>query len=625
MEEKHELKRVIGTKSLMFLTIVMLLGTEIYFMPSVAAEFYGPASLITWVFTAVIAVIISTYFAELVSMFPKSGGVYEFARNTFGEFNSFVVGWMAWIAANITTAMLIVGGLHYIIPNESLETYIPITIVITLLFSYVSYRGMKQSMTMVTVFALVTFAAISLVTAMGLVNIDMANLSPFFTAPWPMALIAIFFISQTFFGWEGITFFAEETKEPEKTIPKAMVRSTVIMGAISILLTFACLASVNWATLANSKDPMVHIAETLAGGPWGAIVAVSIFVAIIGAAAGWIISTPRLLMALSREKLFIKGFDSIHPKHKTPYKAIAFQCMVTAIIAAITFGSYRLILTMLVPLSLVMYSVVMVCVIKQRKKGTKSFYKSPFGVPGAVALIALYVALLIAWVFYVNMALPIVALGAGLIFSGVPAYFLVKMQDKHFVEKFFNRFSILYDRTQPIWYGVGERQKLISGLRASRGHKVLDYGCATCSNTMELAGIVGRNGRVVAVDLAINQLKRGVKKVENLRETPHVIFVKEEGGRAPFRSATFDSIVSVGVLGYQLDPEALLEYFHNVLKKNGRISLLDFGKSFIFPAMEHLKNRDKVKAMFERAGFRKVHIEEKRKLFTVYYYITATK
>jgi APA family basic amino acid/polyamine antiporter len=568
---------------------------------------------------------ISTYFAELVGMFPKAGGVYEFARNNFTEFPSFLTGWLAWLISIITIAMLVVGGLYYLLPNAAPWMHIAAAVAMIVFFSYMSYRGIKESVNMLIAFALITFFCISFMTAIGILNFNPANLFPFFTSPWPAFFVAIFFISETFFGWEGVTFLAEETKDADKVMPKVLVTSTAIMGIASILLVFAFLSSVHWSRLANSNDPFVYAANLFAGGVWGSILSILIFIAIIGSAAAWIISTPRLLLALSRDRLFIKGFEKVHHKRKTPHRAIIFQCIVISAITAAMFGSYRLLLTILVPLTLVLYTVVMVCVIKQRRLKKKGTYSSPFGMWGAFGLLGLYALLGAAWLFYVHLAIPIVGLGLGLLFSGVPAYVLVKTQDKKFVERFYNRFSILYDRTQPLWYGVGERKRVVAGLMASKGHKILDYGCATCSNTMEIANAVGREGKIVAVDIAMNQLRRGLKKIECMKECSHIILVKEEGGRAPFRKETFDSIVSVGLLGYQVDPESLLEYFYEVLKWGGRLSMLDFGKSFIFPALEHLKNRNAVKAMLERAGFRDVRIKEKRKLFTVYYYINARK
>jgi APA family basic amino acid/polyamine antiporter/amino acid efflux transporter len=101
-----ELKRTIGKKTLLFLSINAMIGTEIFFVPAIAATIAGPASIISWIIMSIIAILISLYFAELVSLFPKAGGVYEYTKQAFGEFPSFMVGWTAWIVASVSIAML---------------------------------------------------------------------------------------------------------------------------------------------------------------------------------------------------------------------------------------------------------------------------------------------------------------------------------------------------------------------------------------------------------------------------------------------------------------------------------------------------------------------------------------
>ena len=139
------LKQSIGRKALLFIAINAILGTGIFFLPAIGVQYAGAGSLLSWGVMGIFAMFISLYFAELVSMFPKSGGVYEFIKNAFGEFYSFIFGWVAWIVANITIAMLVVGSLIYLFPAESILFKAVASIGFILLFNYVSYRGMNVS------------------------------------------------------------------------------------------------------------------------------------------------------------------------------------------------------------------------------------------------------------------------------------------------------------------------------------------------------------------------------------------------------------------------------------------------------------------------------------------------
>ena len=109
-----ELKKSISFSVLILLAINAIIGTGIFFVPGIAAAIAGPASIISWIAVAVIAMLIAACFAELVGMFPKAGGVYEYTKQAFGEFGGFLVGWTSWLVANVTIAMLAIGCLAYL-------------------------------------------------------------------------------------------------------------------------------------------------------------------------------------------------------------------------------------------------------------------------------------------------------------------------------------------------------------------------------------------------------------------------------------------------------------------------------------------------------------------------------
>src|SRR3989338_2367873 len=98
----QKLKQSIGKKTLLMLTLNAILGTGIFFLPALGAAYSGTSSIISWGVMSIIAIMISLYFAELVSMFPKAGGAYEFVKHAFGKTTGFVFGWLSWIVANIT-------------------------------------------------------------------------------------------------------------------------------------------------------------------------------------------------------------------------------------------------------------------------------------------------------------------------------------------------------------------------------------------------------------------------------------------------------------------------------------------------------------------------------------------
>jgi amino acid transporter len=349
-----ELKQVLGYKTVLLITINAIMGTGIFFLPAVGAREAGPASLVSWAILSVLSIYIAACFGELTSMFPKSGGIYEFCKQAYGRFFSFLVGWTSIIAGNITIAMLIVGAIQYLLPVQAPLIQIPLSLLFILIFNFIAFRGMKTSAVMLVAFAIITLGVLFSLIIPGLFQFSPAKFTPFLPLGGMSILIAIFFISETFFGWETATFLAEETKDGEKVMPKALVTGTVIIAFISLLLVIASMSIMDWQTYGQSHAPLKDLAFILFGSLGKKIFTVWVYLAIIGSVAGWIVSAPRLLLAMARDKLFLKQFSKVHPKYSTPHKAILFQTLLSSILVFVGSGSYEVLLTLLVPLVLLM-------------------------------------------------------------------------------------------------------------------------------------------------------------------------------------------------------------------------------------------------------------------------------
>jgi len=227
---EKEMKGVLGFKVILLIVINSIMGTGIWFLTAAGAKYAGPASLISWMVLSIIAVYIAMCFSELTSMFPKAGGVYEFAKQTYGRFWSFVIGWTTSIAGSVTISMLLLGALQYMIPAEYSRFYIPIAIALVILFNYIAYKGMQSSTYMLVGFALLTIVTITAIIVPGFFRFNASNFSPFFVFPAMNLLLAIFFIAETFFGWESAIFLSAETKNPTKVMPKALIYGTIIIA-----------------------------------------------------------------------------------------------------------------------------------------------------------------------------------------------------------------------------------------------------------------------------------------------------------------------------------------------------------------------------------------------------------
>ena len=320
-----ELKKVLNYPTILLITINSIMGTGIFFLPAVGAKTAGPASVLSWLILSIISIYIAMCFAELTSMFPKSGGIYEFCKQAYGRFISFIIGWMTIIAGNITIAMLVVGAIQYLMPTGDPLLKIGSSLIFIFVFNYIAFKGMKTSAVMLITFAFITLFTILSLTLPGLIKFNLNNFDPFFVFPFSSLMLAIFLIAETFFGWETTTFLAEETKDGAKVMPKALIWGTVIIAIISLLSVISSLSTIHWQSFGISKAPLADLATVHFGSGATDIFTILVYLAIIGSVAGWIVSAPRLILAMAKDKLFLTQFAKIHPKNNTPHLAILFQ------------------------------------------------------------------------------------------------------------------------------------------------------------------------------------------------------------------------------------------------------------------------------------------------------------
>lgn len=430
LKKTHEetMQGVLPFKVILLITVNSIMGTGIYFLTAAGAKNAGPASLISWAVLSVISLYIAMCFSELTAMFPKAGGVYEFAKQAYGRFWSFAIGWMTAIAGNVTIAMLLLGALQYLIPNHP-QYYIPIAIGLIFAFNLVAYTGMQTG-----VFILVSFAMVTLATVLGLIipglfNLDFANFDPFFVMPSFSILLTIFFIAETFFGWESAVFLSAETKNPKKVMPKALIWGTVVIASLALLLSFVSMGVIPWQTYGSSSAPLADLAGAMFGSVGSLIFTILVFISIIGAVACWIVTAPRLLMSVAEDKLFFVQFAKVHPKFKSPYISIAFQVVTLIILVIIGSGNYETLLHMLVPIILAIYSAVLLAVVILRFKKPKINrpYKVPFGKIGPIFTVLFMLFLLVMFTTETHHAWEILKISIALVLFGIPAYFFIEL------------------------------------------------------------------------------------------------------------------------------------------------------------------------------------------------------
>ena len=154
---------------------------------------------------------------------------------------------------------------------------------------------------------------------------DLGNFVPFFVFPVSSIFITVFFIAETFFGWETVTFLAEETKDAARVIPKALIWGTLIIAIISILSVVTSIGVIPWKVFGSATAPLTELSKFHYGGVGEYIFTLLVYLASMGGVVGWIVVAPRLFLAMASDKLFVRNLPPVHRVHVTPYKVMIFQ------------------------------------------------------------------------------------------------------------------------------------------------------------------------------------------------------------------------------------------------------------------------------------------------------------
>ena len=646
-----ELKRSQGYMMIIAITVTTVIGTGLFMGSSLGAAVAGNLSLVAWIILSVMAIYTALIFGELVSMFPNTGGVYEFAKRTYGRFISFMVGWVAWLVANITTCVLIVTAIEYIVPSGYVISFLPhvstevlkilFAIIIILAMNYITYRGVDASAKVLVFFAVMTIGILLAVIIPGLFSLDYSYFYPFaYDNPGVsfdsymieyavLIFVCLFFISESFFGWESATFLAEETRNAEKIIPRSLFVTCVVIGILGILLAVVMLGNIHHTELAETVTPFEDIAHRLYPPEAWTAIKLGVFLTMIGSAAGGAVGSPRLLLALARDKLFINRMADIHETYRTPHKAILFQTIVAIIITIIGFAEYRTLLSMLVPLAVIMYLSVIIAVpvLRYKMPHVKRHWRVPFGRIGPLIVTAFYCAVIASWLLYEADAWGLFKLLVSFVFFGVPIYLLLMFYyDPDVIVKlndFFAYFTLAFER---ILIPKRIDRAIFEHIGPLEGKQVLEFGCGVGTFTKELARAVGEQGIVYATDVSYTSVRIANRRIAK-RGHINVRFIHDihQVNRVHHSVPQVDCIVSIGMLGYLQDIGKVLKEMNRILPESGRIFFMDYVDLFkVIPNVSWISHKDELIRVFREAGF-SVKIEKLKGTFWNYLFIYGIK
>ena len=330
------------------MVVGIIIGASIFVQPAeINRHVPGLTGVLSvWVVAGILTLAGALVCAELSSAFPRTGGVYVFLKETLSPTSGFLWGWaMFWSVHSgiiAATSVILARYVAYFIPLGDLGIR-AVAITGILLLSLVNYLGVRQGSLLQTIVTTAKVVAILvllvMVFAFGSPADRSASDASAAQASFGEFVLAVSAALFTFGGWHMVTYAAGETRNPEKTIPKALLIGSLTVTAIYVALNAAYLYALPLERVISSTRVAADAARALAGTRGAAAISALVILSSLGVLNGVILAGPRAYFAMAEEGLAFRWLGSIHPRFHTPHLAILAQALWSSVLVAT--GTYR--------------------------------------------------------------------------------------------------------------------------------------------------------------------------------------------------------------------------------------------------------------------------------------------
>lgn len=434
-----ELPRRLGLWSAIAVLVGTTIGSGIFRSPAgIADKLPGPLPLMAvWVTGGIFALCGALTLAELAGAMPRTGGYFVYIREAWGRLPAFLYGWseLTLIRAaalggiSTTFAEYLLRGLGYnpvIAPYDTYAHWIAAATVA--LMAVINVVGLKWGALVQNFTTVAKYGGLMLIILLAFI-LGLPQTGGHFTPAAPpgsftlsafgLALVSVLW---AFDGWGDLSKVAGEVKDPERTLPKAIVLGTLSIIFIYVLANLAYLSVLSVDEIRGARLVAADVAERLIGPVGVTLVAITVLLSTFGSVNGSLLTGPRIFFAMADDGLFFKKVAAVHPTFKTPYVAILLTA--TIAIAFVLVRTFEQLADIFVTASLVFYIMSIGAIFKLRRRPD---WNPPVRTPWYPLVPALFC---LATLFLLVNALMddaqrVPTLGVfGVILAGVPVYYL---------------------------------------------------------------------------------------------------------------------------------------------------------------------------------------------------------
>jgi APA family basic amino acid/polyamine antiporter len=441
---------VLGTSQAIAIVVGTIIGSGIFLVPREMMQATGSPSVVylAWIVGGLLSLFGAMSYAELGAMLPFAGGEYIYLRGAYGDTTAFLYMWTWFAVAKPASIAAVTIGLARTLEfftafgwleSQPFGSRIPLhgsqlfAIAITWLITGLNYLGIKKAGDFQLAFTLLK--AILILIVAGLCFASPAGSWSNFASSLPRAsgcftgfMLALIATLWAYDGWNDLTMVAGEIRNPERSLPVALIGGLCIVGVLFITTNAAIQYILPAAHIAASERPAVAALTVVAGARGAGFVAAAMAVSIVVTLNGTIMSGARVPYAAARDGLFFRTFAHIHPRFRSPSTSLIIQALLATIL--LTFLSQfqqHFELAIFAEWLFYMLTTTTLFLYRRRQPGLPRPYRV-WGYPILPALFILCACVVLIWSFAENITGSLI--GTGLILAGLPVLLLIRRRSE---------------------------------------------------------------------------------------------------------------------------------------------------------------------------------------------------
>lgn len=345
--EQPSLRKVLGVFDGIAILIGIMIGAGIYSTPQIIARYLGSFQTIIafWILVGIFVFISGLIYAELGTRLPNTGGEYVYISRCFGPFGGFLFGWAQLFiirtSAAAGLAIVTADHLEYFVELSNLaHTAVALFVIVILgTFNYVGIKWAsvyQKFSTVIKVGGLFGLIVIGLILVQSHENLLTTKAAPIEDlGPIGNAVAALMLIFFAHTGWDRVGYCAGEMRNPRRVVPLSLIIGIALVVVIYVFTNMVYHRTLGMEGMRESTIVASDTARQLVGPIGAGFVAVLVMISATGSINGTMMTAPRAYYAMAKDGLFFKWFDFVHPKFRTPSRAILAHCVWGAVILLI--------------------------------------------------------------------------------------------------------------------------------------------------------------------------------------------------------------------------------------------------------------------------------------------------